>query len=229
MVNSLNIANLCVWISSTSCMYHFSFFIIFGRFLPDFSSASLEEFFFDSFPGFVCLDEPHHLPPTLEWIHGSSPFDFMDFSSFPQNLSFWVHLKSEGKSFNLKNPLLGTCSLYWGDPCVQVSFDLEHYSSRIKLGKKGVDFERKSRTPTGQPTGQCPMWPEQGLNLSFEFQRLPIVQYPALPNSVRSYRTIYGCIGQCPTDSFSLTFIHYFGYILLTGCPIDPILFPLHS
>jgi hypothetical protein len=32
----------------------FFFFIIFGVFSPDFSSTSLEEFFFDSFHGFGC-------------------------------------------------------------------------------------------------------------------------------------------------------------------------------
>jgi hypothetical protein len=31
------------------------------------------------------------------------------------------------------------------------------------------------------------------------------------------------------TDSFSPTFIHYFVHILLIGCPIDHILFMLHS
>jgi hypothetical protein len=55
--------------------------------------------------GFGCLDEPYHLPPTLESIHGSSPFDFTDFSSFPQNLGFLVHPKSEGKSLHLGKTL----------------------------------------------------------------------------------------------------------------------------
>jgi hypothetical protein len=121
------------------------FFMFFRVFSPNFSSASLEEFFFDSFHGFGCYDEPHYLPPTLEWIHDSSPFNFIDFSLFPQNLGFLVHPKSEGKSSDLGKTLLGTCSLGWGDPCVEVSFNLEHYSSRIKLGKKEADFGRKSR------------------------------------------------------------------------------------
>jgi hypothetical protein len=34
--------------------------------------------------------------------------------------------------------------------------------------------------------------------------------------------------GQCPTETFNPTFVHGFGHILLTGYPIDPILFPLH-
>jgi hypothetical protein len=41
----------------------------------------------------------------------------------------------------------------WGDPCVQVSSNLVPYSSRIKLWKKGVNFEWKScfqRTPSRQ-------------------------------------------------------------------------------
>jgi hypothetical protein len=49
---------------SPSCMDHF--FMFFRVFSPNFSSASLEEFFFDSFHGFGCYDEPHYLPPTLE-------------------------------------------------------------------------------------------------------------------------------------------------------------------
>jgi hypothetical protein len=64
-----------------------------------------------------------------------------------------------------EKPLLGTCSLCWGDPYVQVSFDLVHYSSRIKFGKKGADFGRKScfletsyRIMSGL-TRQCPTWP----------------------------------------------------------------------
>jgi hypothetical protein len=39
-----------------------------------------------------------------------------------------------------------------------------------------------------------------------------------------SNRTMYGRTGQCPTDSFSLMFIPYFGRISLTKCPFDPIL-----
>jgi hypothetical protein len=35
--------------------------------------------------------------------------------------------------------------------------------------------------------------------------------------------------GQCPTDSFSQTFVHYFGHILLTECPFDPIILSLDS
>jgi hypothetical protein len=44
----------------------FFFFMIFGVFLSDFSSVSLEEFFYDSFHGFGCYDESHYLPPILE-------------------------------------------------------------------------------------------------------------------------------------------------------------------
>jgi hypothetical protein len=35
--------------------------------------------------------------------------------------------------------------------------------------------------------------------------------------------------GQCPTDSFSLMFIHYFDRILLTECLFDLILLLLAS
>jgi hypothetical protein len=47
-------------------------------------------------------------------------------------------------------------------------------------------------------------------------------------DNVWLYQTLYGSTRQCPTDFSSLTFIHCFGHILLTGCPINPILFPLH-
>jgi hypothetical protein len=40
-------------------------FMIFRIFSPDFSSVSLEKFFFDSCHGFGCQDEPHHLARTL--------------------------------------------------------------------------------------------------------------------------------------------------------------------
>jgi hypothetical protein len=50
----------------------------------------------------------------------------MNFSIFPKNLGFLVHPKSEGKSLGLEKKILFvTCSLYWGDPCVHVSFNLE--------------------------------------------------------------------------------------------------------
>jgi hypothetical protein len=44
-----------------------------------------------------------------------------------------------------------------------------------------------------------------------------------------SSRTMSGSAEQCPTDNLSPMFIHCFGHILLTGCPIDSILFPLRS
>jgi hypothetical protein len=40
---------------------------------------------------------------------------------------------------------------------------------------------------------------------------------------------MYGSTKQCPTDSFSSTFIHCSGHIVLTRCSIDLFLFPLHS
>jgi hypothetical protein len=74
-----------------------------------------------------------------------------------------------------KNTLLRTCSLHWGDPCVQVSSYLVPYSSRIKLRKEGRDFGRKScfletsyRTIFG-PTWQCPTWPKQCLSCVLRF------------------------------------------------------------
>jgi hypothetical protein len=57
--------------------------VIFRVFLPDFSSVSLEEFFFDSFFRFGCYDEPHYLSPpwsesmaldpSISWISPRSP------------------------------------------------------------------------------------------------------------------------------------------------------------
>jgi hypothetical protein len=41
-------------------------------------------------------------------------------------------------------------------------------------------------------------------------------------------QTMSGSTGQCLTETFSPTFIHDFGHILLTGCPIDLILFLMH-
>jgi hypothetical protein len=60
-------------------------------------------------------------------------------------------------------------------------------------------------------------------DLQFEFSR------DLQPGIVRSYQTMSGSTGQCPPDSFTLKFVHYFGHILLTKCPFDPILLPLAS
>jgi hypothetical protein len=53
-VDSINITDfLCM--NMVSKLYgSFFFFVIFRVFLPDFSSTSLDEFFFISFRGFVC-------------------------------------------------------------------------------------------------------------------------------------------------------------------------------
>jgi hypothetical protein len=83
----------------------------------------------------------------------------------PQTLVFEFIQNRNGNHWIWKKPLFRTCSLCWGDPFVQVSFDLKHYSSRIKLGKKGANFGRKSRFSETSywtmpsPTGQCPTWP----------------------------------------------------------------------
>jgi hypothetical protein len=94
------------------------------------------------------------------------PLRFHWFLLVPQKPRFLSSSKvGKGNHWIWKKPLLRTCSLCWGDPCVQVLFDLEHYSSRIKLGKKGADFGRKSRfsetsyRTMPSPTGQCPTWP----------------------------------------------------------------------
>jgi hypothetical protein len=48
-----------------------------------------------------------------------------------------------------------------------------------------------------------------------------------LLRSINFHRSV---VSRCYTERiFSPAFIHYFGHILLTGCPIDDILFPLHS
>jgi hypothetical protein len=145
------------------------------------------------------------LAPLISWISPHSPktqvFEFIQ----NRKENHWIWEK----------PLLGTCSLCWSDPCVQVLFNLQYYSARIKVGKKEVDFGRKScfletsyQTMSSR-TEQCPTWPRKGPTLSFELQKPPI--------------------GQCPTETFNPTFIHGFSHILLIGCPIDPILFRMHS
>jgi hypothetical protein len=40
-----------------------------------------------------------------------------------------------------------------------------------------------------------------------------------------SYQILSGPPGLCPLGSFSPTFVHGFGHILLIGCPINPIIF----
>jgi hypothetical protein len=89
-----------VWISSTSCLDHFFLWFL-EYFHLIFYPRVWRSFFFDSFRAFGCYDESYHLSPTLEWIYGSSPFNFMDFSLFPPNLGFLVHPKSEGNSLDL--------------------------------------------------------------------------------------------------------------------------------
>jgi hypothetical protein len=81
-------------------------------------------------------------------MHGSSSLWFHGFLLVPPKPRFLSSSKIErGIIWFGKKPFLGTCSLCWGDPCVQVSFDLKKYSSRIKLGNKGADFGRKSCFP----------------------------------------------------------------------------------
>jgi hypothetical protein len=165
---------------------------------------------------------PCHLPPILEWIHGSSPFDFKDFSSFPWNLGFWFNPKLEGKSLDLEKTLLETCSLCWDDPCVQVSSGLVSYSSRIKFGKEGVDFGRKSH------------FLETSYRILSDLtQTMSDLQFLAFrdlqSDIVQNSQTMSKIPGQCVIDSFSPTFVHCFDCILLTECPFDHILLPLDS
>jgi hypothetical protein len=64
------------------------FFLIFRVFSPDFSSAGLEEFFFDSFRGFGARTNLiTYLQPRSEFM-ALAPFDFMNFTQFPHNLVF---------------------------------------------------------------------------------------------------------------------------------------------
>jgi hypothetical protein len=44
-------------------------------------------------------------------MHGSSPFDLMDFSLFLQNIGFLVHPKLEGKTLDLGKPSFGNLFL----------------------------------------------------------------------------------------------------------------------
>jgi hypothetical protein len=79
------------------------------------------------------------------------------------------------------------------------------------------------------PTGQCPALPD---NIQRDPDKVrPSVLSSKSPQSdnVRLYRTMSDPAEQCSTDNFSLTFVHDFGHILLTGCPFDLILFSLRS
>jgi hypothetical protein len=92
-------------ISSYLVLQCFSFLLFSEVFLVQFVISWFEEFFVDSFYGFGCYDEPHHLPPTMKWIHSSSPFDLVDFSRFPQNLDSLSSPKIEEKSLDLEKTL----------------------------------------------------------------------------------------------------------------------------
>jgi hypothetical protein len=70
---------------------------------------------------------------------------------FTKTYIFWVHPKSEEKFFNLGKPSLGTCSLRWGDPCVQVSFHFMPRSLRIKDGQKRFGLGHELCTVLGRP------------------------------------------------------------------------------
>jgi hypothetical protein len=113
--------------------------MIFKVFLPYFSFVSLEEFFLNSFCRFGCWDETRHLPPILEWIHGSSPFDLADFSHFPQNLGFLSSSKIGRGSFGF-----GKKSLWELVPCVEAILVSKFHSilcliaQESWLGKKGL-------------------------------------------------------------------------------------------
>jgi hypothetical protein len=61
------------------------------------------------------------------------------------------------------------------------------------------------------------VWSHRAMfNLQFEFSKT-------------SNQTMYGPIGQCPTDTFNPTFVQRFSCILLIECPFDLILLPLAS
>jgi hypothetical protein len=107
----------------------------------------------------------------------------------------------------VKKPLLGTCSLCWGDTCVQVLSDLVAYNSRIKIGKKGADFGRKSRFP------ECPaspdnVWhdPHKVQPSVLRFQELPVEQCLALPDNGWLHRTMSGWLFQPDVHSRSLLY-----------------------
>jgi hypothetical protein len=77
-------------------------------------------------------------------------------------------------------------------------------------------------------TGQCPALLD---NIQCDLDK----EHPSVfsfrnsqSENVRLYRKMSGPTGQCPTETFSPMFVHDFGHILLTGCPIGPILFLLH-
>jgi hypothetical protein len=134
----INIAIFLGWIISYLELPCFLFLWFLEVFLAWFLTSWFEEFFINFFHAFGCWDESHHLPPILEWIYGSSPFDFTDFSKFPQNLSFLVHPKSEGKSLDLGE------NLFWQlVPCVEVTLMSKFHpiwcsiAQESSLGRKG--------------------------------------------------------------------------------------------
>jgi hypothetical protein len=92
---------------------------------------------------------------------------------------------------------------------------VEHYRSRIKLGNKGADFGRKS------------YFPETSYRTMSDVTRTRSGNPQS--DNVWLYLTMFGSTGQCLTETFSPTSIYGFGHILLTGCPIDSIVFLLHS
>jgi hypothetical protein len=76
--------------------------------------------------------------------------------------------------------------------------------------KKGADFGRNSHFLETSDRALYGVRPHRtmadvGLDFCFQLQEPPV--------------------GQCPTETFSPMFVHDFDHILLTGCPIDLILF----
>jgi hypothetical protein len=109
-----------------------------------------------------------------------------------------------------EKPLLRTCSLYWDDPCVQVSSNLAPHSSRSSFGRKGLSFSQ-ALFITGL------IWCQYQTPVPF-YQTT--VLFTGLVQSVS--RQVRSCF-------FSSTFVHCFERNLLTISPIDPIILLLAS
>jgi hypothetical protein len=129
---------MCVWVKSSHilCCNIFHFHEFLRYFWPNFRSHDLMSFLsifsvsLGARMSLIIYLEPWSESIALaHLIWRVSPVS-------PKTYILWVHLKSEGKSLDLEKSSLRTCSLYWGDHCVQISSNLVSCSSRIKVEKK---------------------------------------------------------------------------------------------
>jgi hypothetical protein len=72
----------------------------------------------------------------------------------------------------------------------------------------------------------CPVAQESKLRRKFLVGRTYPARFPDISAEIGHIRSKAGHVRRGVSAA---TFIHCFGHILLTGCPIDPVLFPLRS